>query len=247
MDRMLYVAMSGARQAMAQQATVANNLANAATPGFRAQLDASRAVPVVGAPPATRAFAVSTTPGADFSPGPLGDTGRALDVAVDGDGWLAVQSPGGGEAYTRVGNLQIEADGRVTTLAGRPVVGDAGELVIPPGATVTIAADGTISARAPGEPQTGLAQVGRLKLVNPDSAALVRGDDGLFRLRPGLAPAEADPAVTVRSGVIEGSNVNPVEAMVAMIASGRSFEMQMKSIQTADEDARAANRLLAHG
>ncbi|MBO9515599.1 MAG: flagellar basal-body rod protein FlgF [Variovorax sp.] len=246
MDRMLYVAMSGAKQAMEQQASVANNMANVSTTGFRAQINAFRAVPVVGEESPTRAFVAATTPGADFSHGPITDTGRDLDVAVRGDGWLVVQTPTG-EAYTRVGNLQVASDGQVTTMGGRPVVGDGGALVIPPGSTVTIAADGGITAQGPGDPLTGLPQVGRLKLVNPPTADLVRGDDGLFRMREGLPPAEADPAVTVVAGAIEGSNVNPVEAMVAMIANGRSFEMQMKSIQSADTNAQSANKLLAYG
>lgn len=247
MDRMLYVAMSGAKQAMEQQASTANNMANVSTPGFRAQINAFRAVPVVGEEMPTRAFVAATTAGADFSHGPMTDTGRELDVAVRGDGWLVVQTPEGGEAYTRVGNLQVGPDGQVTTMGGRTVVGDGGALVIPPGSTVSIAADGSIAARNPGDPATGVGQVGRLKLVNPPSADLVRGDDGLFRMREGLPPAEADPAVTVAAGVVEGSNVNPVNAMVEMIAAGRSFEMQMKSIQTADTDAQMANKLLAYG
>jgi flagellar basal-body rod protein FlgF len=242
---MLYVAMSGAKQAMEQQASVANNMANVSTPGFRAQINAFRAVPVVGEEAPTRAFVAATTPGADFRQGPVTDTGRELDVAVHGDGWLVVQTPTG-EAYTRVGNLQIASDGQVTTMGGRPVVGDDGGLVIPPGSTVTIAADGSITAHAPGDPLTGLNVVGRLKLVNPPTADLARGDDGLFRMRQGLPPADADPAVTVTAGAIEGSNVNPVEAMVAMIANGRSFEMHMKSIQSADTNAQSANKLLAY-
>jgi len=245
-DRMLYVAMSGAKQAMEQQTSVANNMANVSTPGFRAQINAFRAVPVVGEESPTRAFVAATTPGADFRQGPVTDTGRELDVAVRGDGWLVVQTPTG-EAYTRVGNLQIASDGQVTTMGGRPVVGDGGGLVIPPGSSVTIAADGSITAHAPGDPLTGLNIVGRMKLVNPPTANLERGEDGLFRMRQGLPPAEADPAVTVTAGAIEGSNVNPVEAMVAMIANGRSFEMQMKSIQSADLNAQAANKLLAYG
>jgi flagellar basal-body rod protein FlgF len=244
---MLYVAMSGAKQAMEQQASVANNMANVSTPGFRAQINNFRAVPVVGEESPTRAFVAATTPGADFSHGPLTETGRELDVAVRGDGWFVVQAPGGGEAYTRVGNLQVGADGQVMTMGARPVVGDGGALVIPPGSTVTIASDGTIAARGAGDPAVGVSEVGRLKLVNPRTADLVRGDDGLFRMREGLPPAEADPAVTVAAGVVEGSNVNPVEAMVAMIANGRSFEMQMKSIQTADNNAQSANKLLAYG
>lgn len=247
MDRMLYVAMSGAKQAMEQQASVANNMANVSTPGFRAQINNFRAVPVVGEEAPTRAFVAATTPGADFTHGPLTETGRELDVAVRGEGWLVVQTPGGGEAYTRVGNLQVGADGQVMTMGARPVVGDGGPLVIPPGSTVTIAADGSIAARGAGDPAVGVAQVGRLKLVNPPVASLVRGDDGLFRMRDGLPPAEADANVVVAAGMVEGSNVNPVEAMVAMIANGRSFEMQMKSIQTADTNAQSANKLLAYG
>jgi flagellar basal-body rod protein FlgF len=247
MDRMLYVAMSGAKQAMEQQASVANNMANVSTPGFRAQINSYRAVPVVGEEMPTRSFVVATTPGADFTHGPLTETGRALDVAVKGEGWMVVQAPGGGEAYTRVGNLQIGADGQVMTMGARPVVGESGTLVIPPGSTATIGEDGLVTARGAGDPAVGVGEVGRLKLVNPPTADLVRGDDGLFRMRDGLPPAPADAAVSLVSGVIEGSNVNPVEAMVAMIANSRSFEMQMKSIQSADTNAQSANKLLAYG
>ncbi len=247
MDRMLYVAMSGAKQAMEQQASVANNMANVSTPGFRAQINSFRAVPVVGDEAQTRAFVAATTPGADFSAGPLTETGRALDVAVRGDGWLVVQTPDGNEAYTRVGSLQIGVGGELLTMGSRPVAGEAGALVVPPGAIVAIAADGTVTARGAGDPETGAAEVGRLKRVNPAVADLVRGDDGLFRMREGLPPAETDPAVTLATGTVEGSNVNAVEAMVAMIAQARSFEMQMKSIQTADTNAQSANKLLAYG
>ena len=247
MDRMLYVGMSGAKQAMEQQASVANNMANVSTPGFRAQINNFRAVPVVGEEAPTRAFVVATTPSADFSHGPLTETGRALDVAVRGEGWLVVQTPDGGEAYTRVGNLQVGADGQLLTMGARAVLGDAGPLAVPPGATVMIAANGLITARGAGDPAVGGAEVGRLKLVNPPSTDLVRGDDGLFRMREGLPPAAADPAVALVSGVVEGSNVNPVEAMVAMIANARRFEIQMKSIQTADINAQSANKLLAYG
>ncbi len=221
MDRMLYVAMSGAKQAMEQQASVANNMANVSTPGFRAQINSFRAVPVTdGAEATTRAYVVATTPGADFSHGPLTETGRALDVAIHGDGWLAVQTPDGGEAYTRVGNLQVNAEGQLTTMGSLPVAGDAGALTVPPGSTVAIAANGLVTARGAGDPAIGIAEVGRLKLVNPPVADLVRGADGLFRMREGLAPAEPDAAVTVTTGAVEGSNVNGVEAMVAMVLVG---------------------------
>ncbi|UVH58920.1 flagellar basal body rod protein FlgF [Variovorax paradoxus] len=248
MDRMLYVAMSGAKQVMEQQASVANNMANVSTPGFRAQIANFRAVPVVGQEAPTRAFVAATTPGADFTHGPLTETGRELDVAVSGEGWLVVQTADGAEAYTRVGNLQISADGQLTTMGGRPVVGDNGALTVPPGSSVSIATNGLVGSRdASSTTLTGIAEVGRLKLVNPPVTDLERGDDGLFRMRAGQPPAEADEAVTLVTGVVEGSNVNPVEAMVAMIANARSFEMQMKSLQTADTNAQAANKLLAYG
>jgi flagellar basal-body rod protein FlgF len=246
MDRMLYVAMSGAKQAMEQHASVANNMANVSTTGFRAQINAFQAVPVAGEEAATRAFVVSTTPGADFRQGPLSETGRDLDVALKGEGWLVLQTEGG-EAYTRAGNLQVAPDGQVTSAAGLPVLGDGGPLVIPPGSTVSIAANGLVSARVPGSGATGLVEVGRLKLVNPAAGELVRGADGLFRMAEGLPPADADPGVAVASGYLEGSNVNAVDAMVDMIAVSRLLEMQMKALQTADENAQSANRLLAHG
>ncbi|MBS0343728.1 MAG: flagellar basal body rod protein FlgF [Proteobacteria bacterium] len=247
MDRMLYVAMSGAKQSMEQQAVVAHNMANVSTPGFRAQINSFRAVPVVGEESRTRAFVVATTPGADFRHGQLTETGRALDVAVQGDGWLAVQAADGSEAYTRVGNLQVGADGQLLTMGGLQVLGDGGPMAVPPGAQAQVAADGLVTARGAGDPLTGIADVGRLKLVNPPTTDLVRGDDGLFRMREGLPPADADPAVRLVSGVIEGSNVNPVEAMVDMISNARRFELQMKSIQSANEGAQSANKLLAYG
>ena len=245
MDRMIYIGMSGAKQALEQQASVANNMANVSTPGFRAQLNSFRAVPVVGEELATRAFVVATTPGADMRSGPLVPTGRALDVAVRGDGWLTVKMPDGSEAFTRVGNLQVGADGQMQTMDSRPLVGEAGPLVVPPGATVSVTSDGLVSALPAGELATGVAEVGRLKLVNPPVADLERGEDGLFRLRAGAAAAPADPEVRLRSGVLEGSNVNPVEAMVAMISNARRFEMQMKTLQTAESNDQQANKLLS--
>ena len=246
MDRMIYVGMSGAKQAMEQQASVANNMANVSTPGFRAQINNFRAVPVVGQEAATRAMVVASTPGADLRSGPMTQTGRALDVAVRGDGWLSVQMPDGSEAYTRVGSLQISAEGQLTTLDARPIAGASGSLVVPPGAALMITGDGMVSALGPGGPATGAAEVGRLKLVNPPAGSLVRGDDGLFRLQAGAAPAEADPAVRLLTGTLEGSNVNPVEVMVDMIANARRFDMQMKTLQTAESNDQQANKLLSN-
>jgi flagellar basal-body rod protein FlgF len=247
MDRMIYVGMTGAKQAMEQQAAVANNMANVSTPGFRAQINSYRAVPVVGDEMATRAMVVATTPGADLRAGPLMQTGRPLDVALRGDGWLTVQTPDGSEAYTRVGNLQVGADGQMMTMDSLPLLGDSGPLVVPPGSSLVVSDDGMVSALGAGDPAVGAAEVGRLKLVNPAATALVRGDDGLFRMQAGMAAAPADPKVRLLSGTLEGSNVNAVEAMVDMIANARRFEMQMKTLQTAESNDQQANKLLGNG
>ncbi|MBY4898455.1 flagellar basal-body rod protein FlgF [Cupriavidus sp. AU9028] len=243
MDRMIYTALSGAKQTMDQQAAVANNLANVSTTGYRAQVNMFRAVPVVGQETQTRAFTLATTPGADFKAGPLTYTERPLDIAIKGNGWLAVQTPDG-EAYTRAGSLQISPEGQLVTSSGRPVMGDGGPIAVPPGSAITIASNGVITARGPGEAANGLAQIGQLRLVNPPQNALARGDDGLFRMRQGADPVEADPNVRLVTGALEGSNVNPVEAMVDMIANARRFEMQIKMIQGADMNEQRANSLL---
>ncbi|GAB7545564.1 flagellar basal-body rod protein FlgF [Cupriavidus sp. CuC1] len=246
MDRMIYTALSGAKQTLDQQAAVSNNLANTSTPGFRAQVNMFRAVPVVGQASPTRAFTLASTPGADFKAGPLTYTERPLDVALQGNGWLTVQAPDGTEAYTRAGSLQVSADGQLQTSTGLQVMGDGGPIAVPPGAQITIGSDGTITARGPGETSAGLAQVGKLRLVNPPPDSIARGDDGLFRLRPGAQPLQVDANIRVISGAIEGSNVNPVEAMVDMIANARRFEMQMKMIQGADTNDQRANQLLSN-
>jgi len=245
MDRMIYIGMGGAKQAMEQQAAVANNMANVSTPGFRAQINMARAVPVVGQEAATRAMVVAITPGASMRSGPMTQTGRPLDVAIHGDGWLSVQTPDGGEAYTRVGNLQVGADGQLRTMDSLPLLGDAGPLVVPPGSSLSVTTDGMVTALGAGGPSAGATEVGRLKLVNPTPRDLVRGDDGLFRMQAGLPAPQADPAVKLLAGTIEGSNVNAVEAMVDMIANARRFEMQMKTLQTAENNDQQANKLLS--
>ena len=242
MDRLLYTAMSGARQSMDLQAVINHNLANASTPGFRAELQAMRAVPVQGDGLATRTMVAATTPGSDFSHGAISTTGRELDVAIDGDGWLAVQTPDG-EAYTRRGDLQVDANGVVTSV-GRPVLGDGGPIVVPLGAQVNIGSDGTLSALIPGSEPTTMGPAGRLKLVNPERGSLVRGEDGLFRPQGG-GVLQADETVRVVSGALEGSNVSVTETMVAMIDSARRYDMQMKTIESADENDQRANNLLS--
>jgi flagellar basal-body rod protein FlgF len=244
MDRLIYTAMTGAKHILAQQATTSHNLANATTTGFRAQVDAFRAVPVQGAPLPTRAFVVDATAGTDFRGGSIQHTGRELDVAVQGEGWLAVQTADGGEAYTRNGSLKLDENGVLQTASGLIVLGDGGPLSVPPGRNVAIAKDGTISLVPDGSTATGLTSVGRLKLVNPPEGALVRGDDGLFRLKDGAA-ADVDPDVNLVSGALESSNVNVVDAMVDMISLARQFEMQMKLLQRAEDNDSKATQLLS--
>jgi flagellar basal-body rod protein FlgF len=194
----------------------------------------------------TRAFVVNSTAGSDFTAGPLQMTGRALDVAVKGDGWLTVQMPDGTEAYTRNGNLQMNANGVLTTSDGHPILGDGGPITIPPEVTVAIGGDGTVSAMTattqPGQPTP----LGRLKLVNPPGADLVRGDDGLFRMKSGQ-PAEVDARVVVAGGALEGSNVSAVDMMVDMISLARSFETQMSLLKNAENNAAKATQILALG
>jgi flagellar basal-body rod protein FlgF len=240
MDRLIYLSMSGAKAAMQRQDVLANNLANASTTGFRAEMAAFRAVPVRGDGASTRAYALETTIGHDDRGGPVQTTGRDLDVAMKGGAWLSVQALDGTEAYTRDGALEVTADGTLVGIGARAVLGDGGPITVPPGAQVSIAGDGTVSAIVGNDPPQA---VGRLKLVTPGDA-LLRGDDGLFRAAGGEDLA-ADPNARLVSGALEGSNVSAVETMVAMIAAGRQFEQQMKSLQTAEQREQTATRLLS--
>jgi len=240
MDRLIYLSMSGAKATLQRQDVLAHNLANASTNGFRAEMAAFRAVPVRGDGASTRAYALESTIGYDERSGPVQTTGRELDVAVMGRAWLAVQGLDGTEAYTRAGALDRDAEGQLVTATGRAVLGDGGPITVPPGARVEIAGDGTVNATVGNaRPQA----IGRLKLVTPETA-LQRGEDGLFRAADGN-PLDADAAARLQAGALEGSNVSPVETMVAMIAAARQFEQQMKSLQTAEQREQAAARLLS--
>ncbi|SFW14692.1 flagellar basal body rod protein FlgF [Nitrosovibrio sp. Nv17] len=247
MDRMIYVAMTGAKHTLGQQAALSHNLANAGTVGYRAGHSVLRAVPVFSDTLATRAFVVDSSAGADLRPGAMQQTGRELDVAVQGPGWIAVQLEDGSEAYTRDGSLHVNPNGLLQTRSGLNVRGDLGTLSIPPNTLVTVAADGTLSTVPAGagtsEPNIS-ATLGRIKLVNPPEAQLVRGPDGLFRLAGG-GEAEADAEVRLGSGMLEGSNVNVVEALVDMIALSRQFEAHMKLLQNAEGNAQRASQLLS--
>ena len=243
MDRLIYVAMNGAKHTMERQAAISHNLANASTAGFRAALNAYRALPVIGPGAGTRAFVVDTTGAANFRPGPVTETGRALDVAVTGEGWIAVQAPDGREAYTRAGDLQITGAGQLKTRDGLNVIGEAGPITVPPNSEVTIGEDGTVSAIPTDDIPNAVNILGRIKLVNPSTRDLVRGDDGLFRLRSGV-PAPPDANVQLASGALEGSNVSVVESLVDMIAQARHFETQIKLIQSAENNSRQWSQIL---
>jgi len=241
MDRMIYLSMAGAKMNMQRQEVLSHNLANVSTTGFRAELQAVRAVPVRGNGASTRVYALDTTVGYDDSAGPINFTGRALDVAMRGQAMLTVQGLDGTEAYTRAGSLVVDSQGNLMTHGGLPVMGDGGPITIPAGTTPSIAPDGTVSVRQQGGITT---PVGRMKLVTPETK-LVRGDDGLFRSPDGDLPADAN--AQLQDGALEGSNVNPIETMVSMITAARQFETQMKMMQTAEQAEKAAAQLLNNG
>jgi flagellar basal-body rod protein FlgF len=246
MDRLIYTAMTGAKHIMEQQATTSHNLANATTTGFRAQLDSFRAVPVISDGLPTRTFVVDATVGSDFRAGAIQQTGRDLDVAVQGDGWIAVQRPDGSEAYTRQGSLRLNENGVLQTQNGMNVQGDGGPITIPPDVVVTIAKDGTVSTVTAGAAPGATTVLGRIKLVNPPHESLVRADDGLFNLKDGN-PADADANVALLGGALEGSNVNVVDSMVNMISLARQFELHMNVLKNAENNATKADQFLALG
>jgi flagellar basal-body rod protein FlgF len=240
MDRMIYVAMTGAKMSMQRQDVLSNNLANVSTTGFRAEMQAIRSVPVRGDGASTRVFALETTVGYDDAAGPISFTGRNLDVAMQGKAWMAVQGLDGTEAYTRFGSLAVNNEGNLVTQSGLTVLGDGGPIAVPANSEVNIAPDGMVSAKQ----ATGkITTLGKLKLVTPETK-LARGEDGLFRSADGVE-LPADATARVQDGALEGSNVNPIETMVAMISAGRQFEAQMKMMQTAEADEKSAVQLLS--
>lgn len=243
MDRLLYIAMNGAKHSFYQQALTSHNLANAGTIGYKAQQSAFRAAPVQGPGMPTRAFAVDSTPGADLSPGSFYTTGRPMDVGIQGEGWIAVQDAKGQEAYTRNGSLQMTAAGTLVTSNGLTVMGDGGPIAIPQDSEVTIGIDGTVSVVTNGK-TNATSSIGRIKLVKPADQDMTRGDDGLFRTK-NRQPAPQDSTVNLASGVLEDSNVNSVSALLGVIEQSRYFDMQIKMMQKADENANRATQIMS--
>ena len=242
MDRLIYTAMSGANAAASRQSVLSNNLANASTNGFRAELSTYRAVPLQGDGATTRVFAVEATAGYLDRPGPAQHTDRGMDVMANGNAWFAVQGLDGTEAYTRNGHMEVSTDGTLVSPGGLPVLSNGGApMTVPPGATVSIGNDGTVSAKVGNQPAN---TIGRLKMATPNAEdPLLRGADGLFRARSG-DPLPNDDTAKLQVGSLEGSNVNAIEAMVGMIQTARQFETQMRLLQTAESNDRSAGQLL---
>jgi flagellar basal-body rod protein FlgF len=246
MDEMIFLAMSGAKQTEFAQAINSNNLANVSTTGFRADLHSFSSVPIDGPGVETRINAVVESYGTDLTQGPVATTGRDLDIAVQGQGFIAVQAADGSEAYTRAGDLRVEAGGLLSTGAGHLVMGDGGPVAIPPNSSLLIGKDGTISVQPIGQGPETYSIVDRIKLVNPDVSLLQKGADGLLRMADGETAA-ADADVSIMSGALEQSNVNVAKTLVNMIELARQYEMQINVIKTSEENADAAAQLMRLG
>jgi flagellar basal-body rod protein FlgF len=243
MDRGLYVAMTGAKQIMQAQAVNNHNIANLSTVGFRADDVAFASEPIYGPGYATRVNAVAGDAGIDFSAGVMENTGRSLDIAVNGKGFIAVRGADGTEGYTRAGDLRVTPTGAVTTATGLPVLTDSGPLVIPPATQVSIGNDGTVSVLPQGSAPLAVTQVDRIKLVNPKLSDLQKGADGLLRLRSG-AKLKGDDSVTITSGALESSNVNAAQSLISMIELQRLYEFQIKSMNSTDQNEQSAERMM---
>lgn len=244
MDKALYISMSGAKQSMLAQRAHSNNLANVNTTGFKNDFAQARSMPVYGEHHPTRAYAMTERPGTNFQQGPLNETGRELDVAIKGEGWIAVQAPDGSEAYTRAGDLQTDSNGILRTGSGLAVLGNGGPIAVPPSAKMEVGADGTISVIPLGQPADAIAEVDRIKLVNPDSDTIEKGLDGLVRVKGDNPPAAIDGNVRLEPGFLEGSNVNAVESLTEILSLARQYELHVKVMSTADQNSEAAARLL---
>lgn len=269
MDRMLYVALSGAKATMRRQATNNHNLANVNTNGFKADLDATVNLNARSNDLTQRAYVDVKQYGVNGASGELNFTGRDLDVALEGDGFIAVQAPDGSEVYTRQGNLRVSPSGLLETASGHPVVGNRGPIVISPYESLSIGADGTISIKPLETGNAGLATIDRIKLVEVDPKKLEKLPDGTLKPRPELiretsfrlgdVPAgtiktteikqespelQASNNVSLVNGALESSNVNVSEALVNMIDLSRLYEMQIKLIKRAEEnDTKLTNML----
>ena len=245
MDRMLYVAMSGAKEVMLSQANNANNLANASTDGFKQDFNIFRAQHMEGPGWHSRTYSMDERPATDFSAGAIKVTGRELDVVTKEDGFLAIETPNGDEALVRSASLQILADGSLVDVKGNPVLNENGiQINIPPIKSMTIGSDGTISIVPAEEASNQLVVLDRLRLVKPDVQDLEKGLDGYTRLKNDAAPLVQEN-VKMMSGALESSNVNTAEALVKMIELSRKYELQIKMMSTSKTHAQKSDALLS--
>jgi len=235
MDRLIYTAVSGMADSMIRQGALASNLANAQTIGFRAETFDSTPVALTS-PTSLGARTMVTTGvlGADMSAGSIVETGRTLDIAMQGEVMLAVQVADGSEAYTRRGDLSVSPSGALVNGDGRPVIGSGGPITVPPGAEISIGPDGSVLMADPAMPDQPPQVVDRVKLANWQGSQIVKGTDGLFRVRDGgVLPADEEARVQV--GALEQSNVDITRILVEMVQAQRLFDMRTKLVATAKE------------
>lgn len=246
MEPILYNSISGSRSDFKRQEIIANNLANINTPGFKADLYQAQTMYMNNANGnnqfSAHSFITQNANGIYTSPGEIITTGRDLDVAIDGDGWMAVQDSQGREAYTRGGSLRLNPNGQLITASGKVVLGDGGPISIPPAQSIEIGSDGTISIVPLEGDVKSLAILDRIKLVTLDRNNIYKNDEGLIQLKSGAATANSN--IKLQSGALEGSNVKAIDQMVAMISAGREFDAQMKLLSTVDDNGQKLAQLL---
>lgn len=244
MDRSLYVVMNGAKQTLLAQTATANNLANSQTTGFKSDFEQFRSMPAFGPGFPTRVYTMTERPGTDLSTGALQTTGRDLDVAIDGKGWIAVKTKEGTEAYTRAGDLTITPEGLLQNGNGLTILNDAGNpIVIPPIKKIEFGSDGSISIVPQAGAPNATVLLDRIKLVNPDPSNLEKRTDGLmYAKQPGVVAPDLN--VKLVQGSLESSNVNIMSALVSMIELSKSYELQIKAMKSADDNAAAAANLM---
>ncbi len=248
MDKLLYISMSGARETMVAQSTLANNLANMSTTGFKADLEGYLSQPVYGPGYPSRAYALTQDyQTMDFSPGSINTTGRSLDLAINGDGWMEIQTQEGGIGLTRRGDLYVDINGMLLTGDGDPLMGENGPIAVPPFDAMSIGNDGTITIQPIGQAIGSLAIVDRIMLVNPDLKDLQKDGNGVVTLKEGANELLADASIRLISGALETSNVSGVGSMVRMIELQRHYELQVKMMSTAKENDEATSQLMRIG
>ena len=247
MDRLIYTALTGMNAAMNRQRMVANNLANASTPGFRQEIFSVTPATLRNGSIEARSMARGEVRAPDMAPAQVNRTGQPLDIAVEGEALIAFQGPEGGEVYSRRGDLRVSSTGILENGERLPVLGQGGAPIsVPPGARITIAADGTVLATDPENPNAQGAVIDQIKLVSPQGSPLAKGIDSFLKV-PGGGVLPADPTARVTSGALEASNVETAETLVEMIEAQRAFEQRAKIIQTAGELDEASSRLLSMG